>query len=140
MQYTLNSRQVLACKSCLNIPITKYWLRGCISRQCRDFFLYNVYGKGCVLSATEQPTSKTSAINYWISSTESISSHVFMRLEFSAFLTQFCTVYWCEIETGWMIQKENPMQGKNKNVKLSFNQKYDTNELDNEERDGVTEQ
>lgn len=93
-----------------------------------------------VLSATEQLTSKASAIRYWISSTESISSPVFRSLELCAFLTQLCTVYWCEIERGRMRQKDNPMQGKCKSAKLSLNQKYDTNELESEEMNGVTEQ
>lgn len=104
------------------------------------FFPHNVYGKYCVLTATEQPTSKAFGISYWIANTESISSHVFIRLEFCAILTQLCTVYWCEIETERMRQKENPMQGKSNCVKLSFKQKYGTNDLDNEEMDGVTEQ
>lgn len=47
MQFTLNGRQALASKSCLNVPITKLWLRGWISGQYRDFFPYNAHGKGC---------------------------------------------------------------------------------------------
>lgn len=39
-----------------------------------------------------------------------------------------------------MRQKDNLMQGKSKSAKLSLNQKYDTNELDSEEMNGVTEQ
>lgn len=33
-------------------------LRGLIARQCREFFQYSMHGKGCVLDAKEQPTSK----------------------------------------------------------------------------------
>lgn len=104
----------------------------------QGLFFHIMYMANAVFSVLQN--SKASAISCWMPNTESISSHVFMRLEVCAFLTQLCTVYWCELETGRMRQKENPMQGKSKCVKLSFNQKYDTNELDDKEMDGATEQ